>query len=90
MKIKPSGGTFTGDVQWFNSDEKAWCSVDDIAKPGDEIWLVIEINGGDTKSCRKSSRLYYKRHLRNKATFTSGGTTFNNNRCKKRGIVQDN
>lgn len=85
FRFTPSG-TFTGEENWFNSDESAECSLFDIANYGDEVWLVIEINGGDTKSCRKSSKLFYSRQSRKFATFSSGGTSLNNNRCKSRGV----
>ncbi len=81
---------FDGEKNWYNGGQKAYCELDvydDWPNEGDEVWLVIEIQGGDTKSCRKSSRLYYKYGIKKGAKFSSGGTSLNNNRCKSRGTV---
>lgn len=48
---------------------------------GAEVWLVAEIEGGDTKSCRKDTAHYYQDNLKN-WSLLMGGTTLNNNRCK--------
>ena len=48
---------------------------------GAEVWIVVDIDSGETKSCRKDTKKFYKANgqvLR----FKIGGTTFNNNRCR--------
>ncbi len=79
-------GGFSGEANWFNEGQHVECSLENVARAGDEVWLVIKINGGDTKSCRKSSKLYYNGGVRKYATFSSGGTSLNNNQCKWRGV----
>lgn len=48
---------------------------------GAEVWLVVDIDAGETKSCRKDTKKFYKannQHLHYKI----GGTTFDSNRCR--------
>lgn len=68
------------------------CVLSDFPKwmtlaPGDEVWMHIDIIGGENKSCRKDDvRLIYDPNSALQGQYSSGGTTFNNNRCKWRGV----
>lgn len=49
--------------------------------------MHIDIIGGENKSCRKDDvRLIYDPNSALQGQYSSGGTTFNNNRCKWRGV----
>lgn len=66
---------FCVDLSKVNSGSKNAIPV------GAEVWLVVDIDSGETKSCRKDTKKFYKGNgqvLRYKI----GGTTFNNNRCR--------
>lgn len=49
---------------------------------GDEVWLVVQITAGDKVTCRKKNAKFYYAKGGGTATFRTGGTTLNNNRCK--------
>jgi len=73
--------------------QHASCRLQDVIEkglslePGDEVWLHINILKGDNKSCHKDDiRLIFDPEAKRKGTFSSGGTTLNNNRCKWRGV----
>jgi len=48
---------------------------------GVEVWGVVRIQAGQTKSCRKDKRIIYQKNG-GTVRYRTGGTTFNNNRCK--------
>ena len=51
---------------------------------GNEVWLKIQIWGGDKESCRKNLKLLYNESSNlGEETFRTEGTLFNNNRCEK-------
>jgi hypothetical protein len=49
---------------------------------GDEVWLVIKIDAGDTETCRKDNARFYYDSSGGTATFKTKGTTLQNNRCR--------
>jgi hypothetical protein len=50
---------------------------------GDEVWLQIEIIGGDVQSCRKdSARFYYKKAGGGMVKYVTRGTSLLRNRCR--------
>lgn len=49
---------------------------------GNEVWLRIEIEAGETKSCRKDKTRFYYYADGVTPRFKTAGTTYNNNRCK--------
>lgn len=62
--------------------------IDKLPRDGDEIWLVVKISGGDKPSCRKSNmKIIFKENVNKKYGFQTAGTTLNNNRCKRTGLV---
>lgn len=74
-------------------NQRAECHLQHIVNKGlplsvgDEVWLHISIDSGDDKSCRKDDkRVFFDPNANLKATYSSGGTTTLNNRCKWRGI----
>lgn len=48
---------------------------------GAEVWISAEIDGGDTSSCRKDKKHYY-RNSQETWSLIMSGTTLNNNRCE--------
>ncbi len=53
-----------------------------VLREGDEIWLRIEIFGGDNKNCHKDNPKFIYDPDGTKAEMKTSGTTLNNNRCK--------
>ena len=49
---------------------------------GAEVWLSAEIQTGETKSCRKDTKKYYKAGSSDVLKYRMGGQTYTNNRCK--------
>lgn len=49
---------------------------------GAEVWLTAAIGEGETKSCRKDTKKYYKEGSSDVLRVRMGGETFTNNRCK--------
>ena len=47
-----------------------------------EVWLTAAIGEGETKSCRKDTKKYYKEGSSDVLRVRMGGETFTNNRCK--------
>jgi len=61
---------------------KEACLNDDLTIPeGTEVWGRIKILAGETHSCRKDTKVIYRADG-GTMKYRSGGTTFNNNRCK--------
>lgn len=92
---RKKGNSFPAGSQEFATGQRAQCMLQRIADngttltPGDEVWLHINILSGDNKSCRKDEkRIYFDPESTQRASYSSGGTTLNNNRCKWRGIEE--
>lgn len=49
---------------------------------GAEVWMTAAIGTGETKSCRKDSKKYYKAGSSDVLKYRMGGQTYTNNRCK--------
>lgn len=62
--------------------------IENLPQDGDEIWLVVNIRSGDTSSCRKKNmKIIFRENIDKKYGFQTAGTTLNNNRCKRTGLV---
>ncbi|MEL6723465.1 MAG: hypothetical protein AAFP81_08025 [Pseudomonadota bacterium] len=55
---------------------------------GAEVWLTASIQTGETKSCRKDTKHYYKAGSTDVWKLRIGGESYTNNRCKN-GISDD-
>ena len=49
---------------------------------GDEVWGYFYIISGKSKGCRKDGTKFFYKAGAGTVKYKSGGTTFNNNRCK--------
>jgi hypothetical protein len=47
-----------------------------------EVWIIISIVGGDTKTCRKDNKKIFYSTVGGTVKYKSSGTTLNDNRCK--------
>lgn len=80
------------DGNLVDINETAVCMIDedrDEIGHGDEVWPVLHIRSGETKSCRKDSTKLIVGHVgsnQNVAAYHSKGTTNFGNRCRFDGI----
>lgn len=84
-----NGGIATDANNLVRAGWKVTCSLYSDRHSDKEVWPVIKIVAGDTKSCRKDGfTLNNWNDGRNgkKVKYSTGGTTFNNNRCKFKGV----
>ena len=59
-------------------------------KDGQEVWLLLKIEEGENKSCRKDiHKLIYKKGINKTMKFKLGGTTLLYNRCKYNGNMDN-
>lgn len=81
-------GFNTGDVMRVDLD-KIHDKRGDKPKPspGDHVWMIAHIDGGESKSCRKSNHDIYKRGAGYMRAYQVAGTTYNNNRCKRKELI---
>jgi len=82
----PVGGNKTIDLSgtgWFvrNGSDSACLTEQGHIPLETEVWGRVRIFGGEGQSCRKSTKVIYTR-AGGTMKYRSGGTTYNNNRCK--------
>lgn len=73
----PTGQSRTINLNKITTSEKR-----ELPKDGDEVWLMINIDAGEKKSCRKDNTRFIYRADGKTAKFKSSGTTLQNNRCR--------
>jgi hypothetical protein len=49
---------------------------------GDEVWAEIDIKAGEIENCRKDGKTFFYDPAGGTVTYKTGGTTYNDNRCK--------
>ena len=90
--VKPkSMSAYAGPGAWvkysLDDDMQVFLGPDECLAVGDqipngmEVWGKIQIDFGDTESCRKNKRVIYK-SSGGLISYKTKGTTLNNNRCR--------
>ena len=86
-------GKFSPDSRKIWADEDKVINLDDMSadvQNAPELWLVVHIDSGESKSCRKNKhKLVYSADKGGEIRFKTGGTTRLNNACKFYGKIEE-